>query len=88
MREVPLYGSRSWKHEPTQCLICCEYGWALHFWRVYDENLWENSEKQLEAHSHDSKRALYRATSEFFIDNLPVRVHFIIAMIRWTGLAP
>ena len=25
---------------------------------------------------------------EFFIDNLPVRILFIIVMIRWTGLAP
>jgi len=25
---------------------------------------------------------------EFFIDNLLVRVHFIIVMITWTGLAP
>ena len=25
---------------------------------------------------------------EFFIDNLLVRVHFIIVMMRWTGLAP
>ena len=25
---------------------------------------------------------------EFFIDNPLVRVHFIIVMIRWTGLAP
>jgi len=25
---------------------------------------------------------------EFFIDNLLVRMHFIIVMIRWTGLAP
>ena len=25
---------------------------------------------------------------EFFIDNLLVRIHFIIAIIRWTGLAP
>ena len=25
---------------------------------------------------------------EFFIDNLQVRIHFIIVMIRWTGLAP
>ena len=24
----------------------------------------------------------------FFIDNLQVRIHFIIVMIRWTGLAP
>ena len=25
---------------------------------------------------------------EFFIDNLLVRIHFIIVMVRWTGLAP
>ena len=25
---------------------------------------------------------------EFFFDNLLVRIHFIIVMIRWTGLAP
>jgi len=25
---------------------------------------------------------------EFFIDNLLVRIHFMIVMIRWTGLAP
>ena len=25
---------------------------------------------------------------EFLIENLLVRIHFIIVMIRWTGLAP
>ena len=25
---------------------------------------------------------------EFFIDNLLVRIHWIIVMMRWTGLAP
>ena len=25
---------------------------------------------------------------EFFLDNLLVQLHFIIEMIRWTGLAP
>ena len=25
---------------------------------------------------------------EFFIDNLLVRIHFTIVIIRWTGLAP
>ena len=25
---------------------------------------------------------------DFFVDNLLVRIHFIIVMIRWTGLAP
>ena len=27
-------------------------------------------------------------TPEFFIDDLLVQIHFIIVMIRWTGLAP
>jgi len=26
--------------------------------------------------------------SDFFVDNLPVRIHLIIVMIRWPGLAP
>ena len=29
-----------------------------------------------------------RTEREFFIDNLLVRIHYIIVMIRWTGLAP
>ena len=29
-----------------------------------------------------------REEREFFIGNLLVRIHFIIVMIRWTGLAP
>jgi len=33
-------------------------------------------------------RAVPPAEREFFIDNLLVRIHFIIVMIRWTGLAP
>jgi len=28
------------------------------------------------------------AEREFFIDILLVRIHFVIVMIRWTGLAP
>ena len=32
--------------------------------------------------------ALPPAEREFFIDNLLVRIHFVIVMIRWTGLAP
>ena len=33
-------------------------------------------------------RNLYATEREFLIDNLLVRIHFIIAMIKWTGLAP
>ena len=32
--------------------------------------------------------AIGQREREFFIDNLLVRIHFIIVMIRWTGLAP
>jgi len=31
---------------------------------------------------------IYAVQREFAIDNLLVRTHFIIVMIRWTGLAP
>ena len=34
-----------------------------------------------------SKR-VFPQEREFFIDNLLVRIHFIIVMIRWTGLTP
>jgi len=33
-------------------------------------------------------RGARRRQREFFSDNLLVRIHFIIVMIRWTGLAP
>jgi len=32
--------------------------------------------------------SMARFKREFFIDNLLVRIHFIILMIRWTDLAP
>ena len=33
----------------------------------------------------DEKAAVSYSFKEFFIDNLLVRIHFIIVMIRWTG---
>ena len=41
--------------------------------------------------THDQRsvrKSLPCGEREFFIDNLLVRIHFIIMMIRWTGLAP
>ena len=35
-----------------------------------------------------SRALLQKEEREFFIDNLLVRIHFIIVMIEWTGLAP
>ena len=35
-----------------------------------------------------TKPRLRGGEREFFVDNLLVRIHFIIVMIRWTGLAP
>ena len=37
---------------------------------------------------HINQTRRISAEREFFIDNLLVRIHFIIEMIRWTGLAP
>ena len=37
---------------------------------------------------NQSPFGLGRFEREFFIENLLVRIHFIIVMIRWTGLAP
>ena len=34
------------------------------------------------------QRPVYEREREHFIDNLLVRAHCIIVMIRWTGLAP
>jgi hypothetical protein len=36
----------------------------------------------------DTVRSRHLREREFFIDNLLVRDHFIITMMRWTGLAP
>ena len=34
------------------------------------------------------RRPCSRSERESFIDNLLVRIHFIIVMVRWTGIAP
>ena len=39
-------------------------------------------------HQPGPPHALTLCKTEFFIDNLLVRIHFIIVMIRWTGLLP
>ena len=51
--------------------------------RVCVSNILENT-RELAA----SELAAQVKEREFFIDNLLVRIHFIIVMIRWTGLAP
>jgi len=38
--------------------------------------------------AHKKQRPPRTLEREFFIDNLLVRIHFIIEMIWWTGLAP
>ena len=39
-------------------------------------------------HAEGAPLTLHPKEREFLIDNLLVRNHFIIVMIRWTGLAP
>ena len=41
----------------------------------------------MDLHRSFSSSDLYEER-EFFIDNLLIRIHLIIVMIRWTGLAP
>ena len=41
---------------------------------------------ELELEKRDTP--LVQVQRHFFIDNLMVRIRFIIVMIRWTGLAP
>ena len=40
------------------------------------------------APTHMTERSRLFREREFFVDDPLVRIHFIIAMIRWTGLAP
>ena len=47
-----------------------------------------NSCKRSELHVQPLERLLLSRQREFCIDNLLVRIHSIIVMIRWTGLAP
>ena len=39
-------------------------------------------------HKRPESLGCVQVRREFFVDNLLVRIHFIIVMIRWTGLAP
>ena len=48
----------------------------------------ENPATRVAAHQPPRVAAQLRREREFFIDNLLVRIHFIIVLIRWTGLAP
>ena len=45
-------------------------------------------DQQLTVSSQPSRPASAWLERYFFIDNLLVRVHFVIEMIRWTGLVP
>jgi len=51
-----------------------------------------NRERDLETSMHSGREGNHSRSAsserEFFIDNLLVRIHFIVVMIRWTDLAP
>jgi len=48
----------------------------------------EEAEGSPSRRAHNSIATAPLPEREFFIDNLLVRIHFIIVMIGWTGLAP
>ena len=59
---------------------------------VDTDDLWLQAALKADTIMHSDVRRSIRYLSngyrEFFIDDLLVRIHFIIVMIRWTGLAP
>jgi len=51
--------------------------------------MWQWKVERVACSWSDSRvRKCVHREREFFLDNLLVRIHFIIVMIRWTGLAP
>ena len=68
---------------------------ALHPWNqvlLLEDEMREKmrgmSSEEFEGVLHPIFAVLLPPEREFFIDNLLVRIHFIIEMIWWTGLAP
>ena len=57
----------------------------------WSSSAWSHSSTSVAAsrmHLSTKLRNTYQREREFFIDNLLVRIHFIIEIIWWTGLAP
>ena len=53
-----------------------------------NSRLESNKEEERETSKVVTSRGSSWRAREFFIDNLLVRIHFVIVMIRWIGLAP
>jgi len=56
--------------------------------RMQLERNMQSKTKAVFARNRLSEKKAHSREREFFTDNLLVRIHFIIEMIRWTGLAP
>ena len=63
-------------------------------WRVWEslervcDSVWRECVSTSERESPELDREAAKVEREFYIDNLLVRSHIFIVMIRWTGLAP
>ena len=55
---------------------------------VEGEGAWEKREESAVATPASLRICPPETEREFFVDKLLVRIHFVIMMIRWTGLAP
>ena len=55
---------------------------------MYHSTLGVSVIKKSRSKSSQNQGDCIARTREFFVDNLQVRINFIIEMIRWTGLAP
>jgi len=72
----PLHAARPWPRVPVN-------GFRVEVLGFRGEDLG----LRVGYHAREQTRAALRER-EFFIDNLLVRIHFIIEIIWWTGLAP
>ena len=79
------------EQQPPQGLFVCDHA-GLVINKLCRLRVWETSRHLLEkvpagTPGHQVEEGAGMKEREFFIDNLLVRFHFIIEMIRWTGLA-
>ena len=85
MSEVPLYRTPSMSASVDPIVSCVTQLQAQGPSRTCNES--KKEERESRVREIDGSGSTLRKR-EFFIDNLLVRIHFIIEMIRWTGLAP
>ena len=83
-RSTPTHGAPLWKHNP----VCEVTPVILHGVVFYTAPCRMTGVTLRRCVYARCPRAHREREREFFIDDLLVRIHFIIVMMRWAGLAP